>query len=204
MTRTQPAATRLLPLLGLLCACALDGGGGGRGLDGEGGIWRPEDGLDAERIELSVDSKGQPHEIEYHLPPHHVPDEVHAAMDLLYPGEAFAGEKEFEGSTMYWELSKMVDGRKVEALFDTDVRLRRLEIEVGAEAIPEEVRAAVAGRAYGLVNSWEEIRDGDRKMIEYHAKTARSGLNYKIIIDPAGEVTAVYREVVAEIELPVE
>ena len=190
----MPTTRRLaLVLLLPLASCA------------SGAAWHLEDGLAAERIEMQVEACGKPREIEYHVRPESVPGEVRAAMDRLHPGgEATAAEREYEGSTLYWEITKEIDGLEVEAMFLPDGTLHSEELEVAASAVPEAVRAAVAGAPWGEPDAWEEIRDGERRLVEYHVKTSREGKRYKLLLDPGGALRQVFREVPAEIEVPVE
>ena len=78
------------------------------------------------------------------------------------------------------------------------------EVEVAAEGVPAPVQEAVRTRFAGAVDKWEEIRDGERNLVEYHAKVTSDGKKYNVKISGAGEVLGVVREVPAEIEIPVE
>jgi len=190
MTPARPA----LPLLALVLAAA------GASPD----RWRADEALAADRLELQVDEHGRAVEYEYHIAPDAVPGAVHAAMDRLHPGGvATAAEKEYHGSELYWELSKEVDGLEVEAMFLPDGTLHSEEVEVAASTVPSAVAAAVAAELDGDVTKWEEIRDADRALVEYHAKVASSGRAYKVRVSLDGRVLAVVRELVAEIEVPV-
>ena len=168
--------------------------------------WHADEGLGAEGIEVQVDSKGRPLEIEYHVKPQAVPASVREAMDALHPGgEAVGAEKEYVGSDLFWELTKDIEGREVEAMFHPDGRLHSEEVEVEGSSVPDAVKAAVAARMDGEVTKWEEIRNGDRELVEYHAKLkASNGMKYKLLVTTHGEVFGVYREVPAEIEVPVD
>ena len=167
--------------------------------------WRTEDALAADKVEVQVDGDGRALEIEYHVSPDVVPAAVHTAMDTLHPGgQAIGGEKEFIGSQLFWELSKVIDGREVEAMFHPDGTLRSEEAEVAVEDVPDEVRAAVAARLAGTVRKWETVRDSDRALIEYHAKVDSDGRQYKLVVSTDGEILRVVRELLAEIEVPVE
>ena len=186
---------KTIPIAGLLLltACAT------------GPSFQNADALDAERLEVAMDAKGNATEIEYHVRPEAVPAAVHEAMEALHPGgQATGAEKEYEGSTLYWELCKEVDGYSVEAMFTPDGTLHAEEVEVPASVVPQGVRKMVAGAGYGDVRAWERVHDGDQELVEYHVKTTRDDRNYKLIVSTEAELLAVFREIEAEIEVPVE
>lgn len=167
--------------------------------------WHAEEAQSAEMIEVSVDSNGRPLETEFHVSPDEVPAVVREAMDRLHPGGSATGaEKEYVGSSLYWEITKSVDGREVEAMFHPDGTLHSQELEVAADAVPDAVRSAVADTKLGDVTKWEEIRDAEGALVEYHVKLSSAGKNYKLRVAAAGTVLAVLREVPAEIEIPIE
>jgi hypothetical protein len=167
--------------------------------------WNTSEALAAERIEMQVDERGKTVELEYHVAPGMVPQAVRAAMDRLHPGgSAVDAEKEYVGGKLYWEITKEIGGRAVEAMFQPDGTLYREEVEVSASEIPNAVQEAVRARLRGQVTKWEAIRDGERRVTEYHAKGTRDGKNYKVIAGLDGSVLAMVREVPAEIEVPVE
>lgn len=165
--------------------------------------WSNAEALHADSVEMQLDASGQPLEIEYHVAPDQVPPKVHAAMDALHPGgRATAAEKEFVGETLYWELTKEVDGREVEAMFRPDGTLHSEELEVSEADVPPAVVAAVRARLAGTVTKWEQIRDGQRRLVEYHAKLAVGDRKYKVIASTSGQILRVVREVPAELEIP--
>lgn len=169
-----------------------------------GADWRADDALAAERLELQVDEAGRAVEYEYHVDPGTVPRNVHEAMDALHPGgKATAAEKEYVGDQLYWELSKEIGGLEVEAMFLPDGTLYSEEVQVAASAIPAAVSAGLASGFGGKVKVWEEIRDGERQRVEYHAKVDKDGKAYKVVLSLAGDVELVVREIQAEIEVPV-
>jgi len=191
-TRVLAGALALAPILVLANGCGTPTG------------WRAEEALTAETLELQVDAMGRPVEMEYHVDPQTVPRAVRDAMDALHAGgRATGAEKEYLGPELFWELSKEIDGREVEAMFRPDGTLYAEEAEVAVSAVPAAVTSAVARRMDGRVTTWEEIRDGERRLVEYHAKVEAEGRRYKIRVTPAGDVLGVVREVPAEIEVPV-
>lgn len=167
--------------------------------------WKSAEALKADMVEVQIDSAGRPLEVEYHVSPELVPANVHAAMDALHPGgRAIAAEKEYVGTALFWELTKEIDGLEVEALFHPDGRLESEEIEVAASSVPDAVKKAVRARIGGEFTKFEEIRDGNRMLVQYHVKTTAKGMNYKVMVGVGGTVLGVVREVPAEIEVPVE
>jgi len=189
----KPYRLHALPCLLAFASCATEAD------------WRASEASAAEKIEVQFDATGRRTEVEYHILPEAVPAEVRAAMDALHPGgAAIAAEREYDGSTLYWELTKEIEGREVEAMFHPDGRLHSEEVEVDPSSVPSGVRDALKRRIDGQVAKWEEIRDEERQLVEYHAKTELDRKHYKVILDPGGAVRAVFREVPAEIEVPVD
>lgn len=167
--------------------------------------WRNDQALAARKLEVLVDRKGRVVEVEYHVDPSEVPDAVRDAMERLHPGGRTTGaERELAGEELGYELAKEIDGRAVEALFLADGTLVAEEVEVVAASVPGAVRAAVAKRTPGPVAKWEEVRDGERELVEYHAKTTSDGVRLKLRVSPRGKLLGVVREVDAEIEVPAE
>lgn len=183
---------RMLPVFAILLpACA-------------GARWSNEDALQAKTIEMATNAQGKATEIEYHISPGQVPEPVRAEMDKLHPGGPFTGaEKEWNGGKLYYELTRDVKGMEVEAMFTPDGQLYMQEISVPQSKVPAGVQtAARAALSGGKVRNWEEIRDADNTLLEYHVKMSRGGKNYKLKVTTGGRVKAVYREVPAEIEVP--
>jgi hypothetical protein len=169
-----------------------------------GARWSNDDALDAKKIEMTVNAQGKPTEIEFHMSPAEVPQVVREAMDKLHPGGAFTdAEKEWNGGKLYYELSREVKGMEVEAMFTPDGQLFQQEVEVPQSKVPAGVQtAARAALSGGKVTKWEEIRDGDNTLLEYHVKMSRGGKDFKLMITLGGRVKAVYREIPSEIEVP--
>lgn len=126
-------------------------------------------------------------------------------MDRLHPGGEFTGaERETNNGILYWELSREVDGMEVEAMFLPDGTPHSQEIQVKADAVPEAVqKAAAAAVDGGTVNVWEEIKDGQGTLLEYHVKMSKGDEAFKVIISTDGKHLGSLREIPAEIEVPV-
>jgi Putative beta-lactamase-inhibitor-like, PepSY-like len=158
----------------------------------------------AHKVEIQLDGDGSMLEVEYHVSPDQVPAAVREAMDSLPPGGAFTdAEREVHDGELLFELSRTVDGLEVEAMFFASGRLHSEELEVRADAVPAEVRSAVDQRfPDGIVDKYEEIRDGSRQLREYHVKVDVDGRRHKLILSTSGKVTGDYLELQAELEVP--
>jgi hypothetical protein len=169
-------------------------------------LWDLSDAREAVKIEIQVAEDGSMREVEFHVAPESIPAPVRGAMDRLHPGGPYTdAERERSGGELYYELSRVVDGREVEAMFTADGTLHSEEIEVEKAAVPEAVASAIA-KAFpeGTVSQWEEIHDGERALVEYHVKLGSGGRSYKVRVSPAGAIEGAVLEVVAELEVPVE
>ncbi|MHC4547456.1 MAG: hypothetical protein ACYTEZ_01655 [Planctomycetota bacterium] len=166
--------------------------------------WSNEDAMAAEQVEMALDARGRPTEVEYHISPDQVPEAVRQAMDKLHPGGAYSGaEKEWNDGKLYYELTRKVKGMDVEAMFTPEGVLHQEEIQVAENTVPGAVQTAARSSVSGArVAKWEEIRGPDRNLIEYHVKMQTRGRKYKVIVSLDGQVMAVYRETPAEIEIP--
>lgn len=167
--------------------------------------WKNAEALQAETVEAQLDGDGMLVEVEYHTAPSNVPASIHAAMNELYPdGNATAAEKEFVGGELFWELTKNMNGKKIEAMFHADGRLHSEEIEVDTNTVPRAVQDAARGFAPGATARWEIIRDSARELVEYHAKLTKGGKKYKLLVGLDGKLLRVVREINAEIEVPLD
>jgi hypothetical protein len=167
-------------------------------------LWDLDDARIATKVEIQVDKAGRILEIEFHVPPDAIPAVVRAAMDRLHPGGPFTdAEIERDGTGTYYELSRVVNGMEVEAMFTAGGELVSEEIQVAESSVPETVRSAVS-RAYpgGAVAKWEEIRDKARQLVEYHVKLTFEGRKHKVMLDPAGALLRAVYEIPAEVEVP--
>jgi hypothetical protein len=161
----------------------------------------PADG----KIEIAVTSAGHLMEIELHLAADQLPDVIVEAAHREMPGGTIVdAEKEYDGGTYYYEVTKNVNGMEMEVMFTLAGELHAMEVPIRANETPaavlETAEVAVPG---GTRVSIEKILNADRTITEYHIKKAVSGLRYKIIIMPDGKLVRAMREVPAEIEIPV-
>lgn len=167
--------------------------------------WDAEAAASAIKLEVTVDRGGRPQETEFHVDPATVPEAVRAAMDAKHPGGAYIGaEKEWNDGILYYELAREVGGYEVEAMFRPDGTLFEEEIQIPTDDVPEAVRAAVAkGWPAGSVKAWEMIRNASGAITEYHVKLADEARALKIVVSTSGRLVRGYREVPAEIEVPI-
>lgn len=164
---------------------------------------RVDDLRAAEAVEVALDGHGWPLEIEYYIDPDQVPARIHEAMESLHPGGQVSGaEKEYLGGAVYWELTKTIAGMDVEAMFADDGSLHSEEVQV--PRAPDAIHAVVREHRPGQVIKWEEIRDGQQQLVQYHAKVVAEGRRYKVMVDADGRLAGVVRELDAEVEIPVE
>jgi hypothetical protein len=156
-------------------------------------------------IEFAVDKDGDVTEVEYHVSKDAIPEKVLQSAEEMFPGALLAdAEKEWVGSTLYYEVTKKKGGEAYEVMMTPKGKPYRMEMTVK----PSDVPAGVLGAADeaipgGRRSSVEKILDGDKNLLEYHIKKEVKGIKYKILVGPDGEVLCVYREVPAEIEVPV-
>ena len=166
--------------------------------------WSNDDALMARSIEMQVDEGGSLTEIEYKIDPMKTPAAVRAAMDRLHPGGPFTdAEKEWNEGQLYFELSRVVGGMEVEAMFTPEGKLHSEEVQVTAAKVPAAVKSAIQSRwPRATVKKWEEIRDSERMVREYHVKLRQGDRHLKVAVSTAGVVRAAWREMPAEIEVP--
>lgn len=156
-----------------------------------------------EIIEVGCDGNGRILEVEYHTTPDHVPENVRAEMEKVVPGGVITGcEKEVEGKHVYWEVQKRVNGLDREVLFDSRAKVISTEFEIPLATSPASVLAAADKWIHGgEITAVEEVRKGGG--LTYHVKKQVEGMRYKLLFTPGGELIMAYREVPAEIEVPI-
>ncbi len=176
-----------------------------RVVHGHGSDLSVENALQAVKIETTMDAQGRHAETEFHIRPDEVPEAVHKAMEAKHPGGKYIGaEKEYNNGQLYYELAKEIDGFEAEAMFLPDGTPHDSEVQVPVTKVPQGVQDSIQkGYPNGTVNAWEEIRDGKDVLVEYHVKLTDGDRNYKVAVSPAGKLTAAWREIPAEIEVPV-
>lgn len=154
-------------------------------------------------VEFAVDEHGGVLEVEFHVPLAALPAEVRAAAEREMPGgQVLDCEKEHDGGKVYWEVTKRIGGKEQEALFDDSGRVIAWELEVDAASVPAAVLQAADEAVGGRRTKVEEIRDGEKRLVEYHVKKTDRAVRYKLVVTPAGRVVRIWREMTAEIEVP--
>ena len=163
-------------------------------------------------IEMKVAINGAYEEIEYHYPLSEigkVPPQVRDKMDQMFPGPVTGIEKEYHASGTYWELTKLVNQKKHEVMFDTAGKPVSFEIAIDVGEVPPPVKnglEAAYPQAANTAVEWEKIIDGEDLATPpsaYHAKFKVGSRALKVVVQPNGHVPAAYLEVPAEIEVPV-
>jgi len=156
-------------------------------------------------IEMTLTRGGRIAEVEFHVAPSALPSHVLRAMNEQFPGgEVTGAEVEYVAGVLHYEVTKRVEGRDMEVMFDEQGNPVRWELEVEENRVPKAVLEAAMRAAPGTLRKVEEIRDADRRLVAYHVKKEDGGIRYKIEIAPEGRVVVVLREVPAEIEVPLE
>lgn len=155
------------------------------------------------KIEVGLTPAGGVAEVEFHISFADLPTVIRDAAEAHMPaGELLGCEKEYHGGTLYWEVARRVEGREVELMFDAEGNPYQWERQVESSEVPEVVLRAVGQAVTGTLVVLEEILDAEKTLIEYHAKKNDQGIRYKVLISPEGEVLQVFRETLAEIEVP--
>ncbi len=160
---------------------------------------------DAASLEVQVDGDGNLCEVEYHLAPSKVPENIRKAMLALHPGAQLTdAEREENGGEWFWELAGQTGGYEVEAMFHADGSLHSEEIQVPADRVPGGVRESIARLWPGApVKAWEEIRNEARAILEYHVKLESGAWKLKVMVAPNGSILGAVREIASEIEVPI-
>jgi hypothetical protein len=156
-------------------------------------------------IEMTINDDGSVTEVEFHVPPSKLPRNVLETVEAKLPGgEIEDCEKEYEGGQLYYEVSKIIAGRETEIMVTPAGRVHLYETAIDVSGAPPAILAA-ADRAFpgGIVGSVEKILDRHDRLIEYHVKKTINGTKYKVMVAPDGTVRRAFREIPAEIEVPV-
>lgn len=156
------------------------------------------------KIEARIDTQGRIVGLEFHVPPAELPAVIVAAAGhVIGEGPVIDVEREFIDGVGYWEVLKRIDGRQVEVLFDEAGKPKSWEVEIDPSEAPPNVLAAAEAAAPGTRSKVEKILGPARELLAYHVKLAGDRGRYKVEVSPHGKVAAVWREVDAEIEVPV-
>ena len=90
-------------------------------------------------------------------------------------------------------------------MFYPDGTVFRSEIEVSVDDVPQSIQKVAAAALPGAkVTKYEEIREADGRLIEYHVKLNRDGKRYKLLLHRTGVFRGLLREIPAEVEVPAE
>lgn len=144
-------------------------------------------------------------EVEFHVSKTDIPGKIiKRAAEVIPGGEITECEIEYHGDMLYYEVTCMINGKEQEVMFNPMGDVHRWEIEVNPDDVPENVmqKAKPAVPGAKLIKA-EQILDGKQNVIAYHFKLEKGGIKYKVacpVVD--GEPMVVYRETMAEIEVP--
>ena len=159
---------------------------------------------DAAALEFVVDARGHTTGLAYAVDPQDVPQNVSLAMDRLHPGGPYAGaERHVRGLQVTWQLSRLVDGLRIDARFETDGTLVEEALELALEDAPETVRELVAERFPGGENPrWAKVRDGAGQLTAYHVRFQLDAQIYRVSLAPDGRILGLWRQLPATVDLP--
>ena len=157
------------------------------------------------RVEFAVDEDGKVLEVEFHCDAGSVPEVARKAVDAAVPGgQIVDAEKEYVDGEVYYEITKVIDGREREVMVTESGKVHSHEIDVAENKVPPAVLRAVEQAFPGSRRTkTEEIRDGEYELVEYHVKVDDGGRRLKVVLSSEGRILHAVRETLAEIEIPV-
>jgi len=156
-------------------------------------------------IELGLDRSMKIVDIECHISPRELPDQIRSAADAhVGAGDIVAAEKEYQGGKLRWEITKMIDGKEWEVLFDPQGNPTSWEVQIDPGEAPEGVLKVTEDKVGGSITSVEKILDDAKNLTAYHVKRDADGYHYKLIVSPEGRLRMTLRETKAEIEVPLD
>jgi len=159
------------------------------------------------RIEVTLDGDGNVSSVEYHVKPEQIPANARQAiMDAVGGGLATDAEIEYQDGVRQYELTVVASGLEKEVLVAEDLSVISKELELAPNEAPQGLKDALAGIEFlqGAVPSkWEGIYDGQDQLLEYHVKATKLDKKYKIVFSTDFVPKVIYREALAEIEVPV-
>jgi hypothetical protein len=156
------------------------------------------------KLEVGLTEDGGIGDVEFHVPLEALPAAVRAAADRHMPGgDVVDCEKEYLDGVAHWEVTKRTAGKDQEILFDSTGTPVLWELEIDPSSAPKNVIEAADAAIGGSRTKVEEIRDAAKNLTAYHIKKDEGGIRYKIVLSTKGVVEQVYREMSAEIEVPI-
>jgi uncharacterized membrane protein YkoI len=145
-------------------------------------------------------------EVEFHVAKESIPVLItKRAKEEMPDGEIMDAEIEYHGGVLYYEVTAKVRGQEQEVMFTAGGKVHRWELAVSPDAVPPKImERAMKALPDAKLKKCEQILDGSQDLIEYHFKMVKDNMKYKIVrpIDPM-QRTVVYRETLAEIEVPI-
>jgi hypothetical protein len=162
-------------------------------------LLRPDGGM-----EVTLGGSGYVDGVEFHVPLETLPEEIHeAALNHAADSEIVSCEKEYLGRKQYWEVTVLRGSKQEELLFDSAGTVHRWEIQIDVLDAPEAILEEADSAVGGWIVEVEEIRDADYELVEYHVKKNNNGDRYKLVFRASGKLKQVYKEVPAELEVPI-
>jgi uncharacterized membrane protein YkoI len=144
-------------------------------------------------------------EVEFHVKAESIPVQILRRAKEEMPGGVIDDcEIEYHGDNLYYEVTCVVKGREQEVMMTQDGKLHRWEVEVSPKEVPPVVLKAAKSKIKDAeLKKAEQILDGKWNVLEYHFKMEKGGIKYKVIVSLGADRVEVFRETVAEIEVPV-
>lgn len=130
-----------------------------------------------------------------------VPEWLHTLADeKIGKGEGTEFELEqYENGDQVYEVTRKVDGKEVELSVKTDKTLKYIERPMDPDALPEAIKAAVAGQAGFLADSAAH-KEGPG-LLHYTLRGKKGGEPWHLILDGEGKLIGSYRILEARIEV---
>ncbi|MBI4569570.1 MAG: hypothetical protein HY719_14340, partial [Planctomycetes bacterium] len=156
-------------------------------------------------VEFQSDRAGRLTEVKFPIAESALPETVRKVVDEKCPGRTTETAVSFTHGAKHYVVNRAPSkgGGEVETIVHEDGSFCCVETTVPAEQIPAAVmkhaHEAVPG---GELTKTEEIRDGDGDVFEYHVKKTIEGVRYKIVLGAQGKLKVVYREIPADVEIP--
>lgn len=161
-----------------------------------------------EKIEVTLSPSGfGVTEVEFYLTKDDIDVKYHKLAGEVMIGEIIETQVEYHGPNKYYVITTSGNGKAQEVMFNPDGSIHRWELEIAAKDVPERPMKLAKGMLPGAkLTKCEEIRDGTNDLLEYHFKFAEKGIKYKVVVpvkQDAEYPVVVYRETMAELEIPV-
>jgi hypothetical protein len=144
-------------------------------------------------------------EVEFHVNAESIPVSIlKRAKEEMPEGVIDDCEIEYHGGDKYYEVTMVVKGKEQEAMFTEAGKVHRWEVEIAPMEVPPMVVKTAESVLKGAeMKKAEQILDKGWNVQEYHFKMEKEGVKYKVIVSLGADRVQVFRETVAEIEVPI-